>query len=129
MGNLEKIQIKVDTSNGTERIEKITILQLLHHFGVDVKFECKDGYCGVCRCKKPIEGGVKYKEGKDPLGYIEFDDEGNPLDILPCISKIDIKSLKIDKDGIGRITFLVPKESLKQNYQEKLNKSVRKNKI
>ena len=55
--------------------------------------------------KKPVEGGVKYKDGKDPLGYIEFDDEGNPLDILPCISKIDIKSLKVDKDGIGRITF------------------------
>jgi ferredoxin len=36
-----------------------TTLDYLKHQGVDVQYQCLEGYCGACRCKL-IEGEVDY---------------------------------------------------------------------
>ncbi len=54
-----------------------TLLEALEAQNIELAYQCRDGYCGACRCKK-ISGDVKYL--KDPMAWIN-DDE-----ILPCVS-------------------------------------------
>lgn len=65
-----------------------TLLAFLKERTDNVRFQCQDGYCGVCRCK--LESG-SVREIQDPIG---FKDEN---EILPCIS-IPNSDLKIIND-------------------------------
>ena len=60
-----------------------TLLQNLEENSIAVEFQCRDGYCGACKCKL-ISGTVKYTT--DPIAYLR-DDE-----VLLCcaISEQDI---------------------------------------
>lgn len=61
-----------------------TLLESLEAQNIQVPYQCRDGYCGACRCKK-LSGEVTYI--KEPMAWIN-DDE-----ILPCVSipKTDLK--------------------------------------
>ncbi|MCB5187747.1 2Fe-2S ferredoxin-like protein [Methylobacillus caricis] len=52
-----------------------TLLDGLERTGHDVEYQCKSGYCGMCRVKI-LHGDVKYLE--QPLAFVAFDE------ILPC---------------------------------------------
>lgn len=52
-----------------------TVLETLQRNGIDTEFNCKEGFCGVCRTKL-LKGCVEYN--LDPLAFID-DDE-----ILSC---------------------------------------------
>lgn len=70
-----------DPKSGTK------LLDFLKEEKADVKFQCQDGYCGVCRCKM-TKGSVK--EVQESIGY---KDKG---DILPCIS-IPVEDVSLEK--------------------------------
>ncbi|WCZ01230.1 class I ribonucleotide reductase maintenance protein YfaE [Vibrio parahaemolyticus] len=53
------------------------ILDVLDSHNLGAESQCRNGFCGVCRCKL-VSGDVKYVN--EPLAYFE---EG---EILPCIS-------------------------------------------
>jgi|TARA_B110000116_G_C16702828_1_gene520678 ferredoxin len=53
------------------------LLESLEAQNIQVPYQCREGYCGACRCKK-ISGQVTYI--KEPMAWIN-DDE-----ILPCVS-------------------------------------------
>lgn len=55
-----------------------SILSFLESKNVPMKFQCKDGYCGACKCK--IEEG-EVIESDNAMGYTHEDE------ILPCASK------------------------------------------
>lgn len=63
-----------------------TVLDALERNGIEVQFNCREGFCGVCRTKL-LTGNVEYLV--DPLAFID-DDE-----ILSCCttpkSDIEIK--------------------------------------
>lgn len=69
--------------NNRQQIEQLyfqkarTLLESLEAQNLSIPYQCRDGYCGACRCKK-ISGSVAYI--KEPMAWIN-DDE-----ILPCIS-------------------------------------------
>ena len=52
-----------------------TLLESLEAQGVDIQYQCREGYCGSCRVKL-LDGQVHYFE--EPMAFID-DDE-----ILPC---------------------------------------------
>jgi ferredoxin len=131
MSNLQKIDIifklpddEVARKKIITKIESKTLFQLLHKKGVDVPISCAEGFCGDCRCTKPTDGSVRYKDNSNPLAYVNKDDNGIEEQILPCISQIDvhqmIKDGKIGSDGRGTISFLVPEEMLKINSTKTL---------
>ncbi len=66
-----------------------TLLESLEAQKVEIPYQCRDGYCGACRCKK-ITGEVSYL--KEPMAWIN-DDE-----ILPCVS-IPITDLHLKFNG------------------------------
>ena len=69
-----------DNTSGPDRIifkNAQTLLEALEAQQVQVAYQCRDGYCGACRCKK-ITGDVMYL--KEPMAWVN-DDE-----ILPCVS-------------------------------------------
>lgn len=49
----------------------VSILESLEKNDVEVEFQCRDGYCGACRCKL-IRGEVKYI--KDTIAFINEDE-------------------------------------------------------
>lgn len=55
-----------------------SILESLERANVDMNYNCREGYCGVCRTKL-LAGSVEYKI--EPLAFID-DDE-----ILTCCTK------------------------------------------
>lgn len=63
-----------------------TILDTLERENIDADYNCREGFCGVCRTKL-VSGSIDYKV--DPLAFID-DDE-----ILTCCtvptSNIEIK--------------------------------------
>ena len=125
MKDLKEITIKVKV----EEAEKFTIHKLLHRFGVNVPSGCLDGFCGVCRCSKPIDGKTKYKEEKYPIGQVDADENNIPTEILTCISQVDTSdNSTIDKNGDYKLSFLVPKAMLK-NINKPLNVKRKSNKL
>lgn len=54
------------------------ILESLENAGLTPHFHCRDGFCGVCRCKL-VSGDVKYNN--EPLAFIR---QG---EILTCASQ------------------------------------------
>lgn len=65
------------------------LLESLEAQNIQVPYQCRDGYCGACRCKK-VSGEVTYI--KEPMAWIN-DDE-----ILPCVS-IPTSDLKLKLKG------------------------------
>lgn len=70
--NVVKIGYKVAASNSN------TVLDILIQRGIEVEYNCKDGYCGACRCKLK-SGDVKYTQNT-----IAFIHDG---EILTCCTK------------------------------------------
>lgn len=68
--------------------EKLTVLDNLESYDLNIPYQCREGYCGAC-CMKKQSGCVEYV--LEPMAFID-DDE-----ILPCICKsvgdIDIKDI------------------------------------
>lgn len=76
--------------NGTFEVpftSEKTILEALENHTIDVHYQCRDGFCGACRCKISDASKIAYKV--DPLAYID-DDE-----FLPCCS-IPLSDIDID---------------------------------
>ena len=65
------------------------LLESLEAQNIQVPYQCREGYCGACRCKK-VSGQVNYI--KEPMAWIN-DDE-----ILPCVS-IPTSNLKLTFRG------------------------------
>jgi ferredoxin len=55
-----------------------TLLENLESQAIQVEFHCRDGHCGVCRCKL-LSGQIDYVS--DPMAYVRQND------ILICCSK------------------------------------------
>lgn len=62
-------QKDIDVSNGE------TLLEALEQHDIQVPYQCREGYCGACRCKL-VSGTVRYLQ--EPLAWVNSDD------ILPC---------------------------------------------
>ncbi|HIF9176347.1 TPA: class I ribonucleotide reductase maintenance protein YfaE [Photobacterium damselae] len=56
----------------------LSILESLENNGVKAEFQCRDGYCGACRCKL-LAGEVSYF--KDTLAFVGQDE------VLICSAK------------------------------------------
>ena len=54
-----------------------TLLNALERKQFQVNFQCREGYCGACRCKL-LEGEVKYLH--EPLAFVRRGE------FLPCCS-------------------------------------------
>ncbi len=66
----DQITIDADTS--------LSILESLERNNIQVEYQCRDGFCGACRCKL-LDGEVSYFKN-----IIAFIGEG---EILPCSAK------------------------------------------
>jgi ferredoxin len=62
-----------------------SVLETLERADIDVHFNCREGFCGVCRTKL-LSGSVEYKV--EPLAFID-DDE-----ILSCCT-VPTSNIKI----------------------------------
>lgn len=60
-------------------LEGESLLDGLERTGHDVEYQCRSGYCGVCRLTL-LEGKVSYDE--PPLAYV------GQSEILPCCCKV-----------------------------------------
>lgn len=74
------MKVHLTRSNLTIEIKEVntSLLDSLEKNNVQVEYQCREGYCGSCRCKL-ISGEVEWV--KDPLAFIGKDD------ILPCCVK------------------------------------------
>jgi len=63
-----------------------TILHSLEQQQQDVSYQCREGYCGACRCKL-ISGRIQYLQ--EPLAFVR---DG---EFLPCCS-IPATDIKIE---------------------------------
>jgi ferredoxin len=55
-----------------------TILETLEKYGLNIRNQCRDGFCGSCRCKL-ISGEVTYRQ--EPIAYTHENE------ILICIAQ------------------------------------------
>lgn len=80
--------MKSITSNSTvfNLLPNESILEGLERTGHEVDYQCRSGYCGMCRVKK-LEGTVEYLE--EPLAFV------SPEEILPCVC-VASSNLKLD---------------------------------
>lgn len=74
------MKVHLTRSNLTIEIKEVntSLLDSLEKNNVQVEYQCREGYCGSCRCKL-ISGEVEWV--KDPLAFMGKDD------ILPCCVK------------------------------------------
>ncbi len=73
---IKKMKISITVDNLTiETSSSESILEALEKNGIYIDSQCREGYCGVCRCKR-ISGEVKY--AKEPIAYI------NDGEVLAC---------------------------------------------
>lgn len=73
--------MKVTADNQSFNLSQdVNLLDALHQNGVDVPYQCKDGYCGTCRMKI-VKGEVTYTE--PPLALL------NQGEILPCCATVN----------------------------------------
>lgn len=63
-----------------------TILHCLEQQQKDISYQCREGYCGACRCKL-INGSIQYLH--EPLAFVR---QG---EFLPCCS-IPVTDIKIE---------------------------------
>ena len=74
---MKKIEIDGKILNYDDK-EDQSILEFLESKNIKMEAECRDGYCGACRCK--LESGT-VETSPDAIGFVA-DDE-----ILICSSK------------------------------------------
>lgn len=74
------MKIHLTRSDLTIEIKQVdtSLLDALEKNDIEVEYQCREGYCGSCRCKL-ISGEVEWV--KDPLAFI------NKGEILPCCVK------------------------------------------
>nr|WP_087020034.1 class I ribonucleotide reductase maintenance protein YfaE [Thaumasiovibrio subtropicus] len=80
--------MKIDINQGEEVVYLDTednLLESLAEQGIDAEAQCKDGFCGSCKCTM-LEGEVEYTQSA--LAFVM------PDEILPCICK-PLTSLKL----------------------------------
>lgn len=71
------MMITVHTQSGVKTIKAVgTVLESLEKAGIQHQNHCREGFCGLCRCK--AKGVVRYRTA--PLGFVRKGE------ILPCIS-------------------------------------------
>ena len=58
--------------------DRLTLLEHLEHNNIPVQYQCREGYCGACRCTLN-SGSVEYLQ--EPLAFIRKGE------ILLCCSK------------------------------------------
>jgi ferredoxin len=73
---MSTITINANTINNDDT--NLTILETLERSGLSLRHQCRDGFCGSCRCKL-ISGEVSYRQ--EPIAYT------NENEILICIAK------------------------------------------
>ncbi|TAA47048.1 class I ribonucleotide reductase maintenance protein YfaE [Corallincola spongiicola] len=69
------VQLESPEISVTQAAEGYTLLEQLEAEGVEVPYQCREGYCGRCRTKK-VSGEVAYTSA--PLAWV------NPGEVLPC---------------------------------------------
>lgn len=87
---MEKPLFSLEIETSQQQIEQLhfrnahNLLESLEAQDLQVPYQCRDGYCGACRCKK-LAGEVSYI--KEPMAWL------NEGEILPCVSipKSDLK--------------------------------------
>lgn len=67
--------------------EKDNLLESLEKAGVQIDYQCRNGYCGACRTVVR-NGEVAYQ--KQPLAYI------SPTEILPCCCSVKSENLELE---------------------------------
>uniref|UniRef100_A0AAU8L0N6 Ferredoxin n=1 Tax=Pantoea phage Survivor TaxID=3232176 RepID=A0AAU8L0N6_9CAUD len=74
------MKIHLTRSDLTIEIKEIntSLLDVLEENNIQVEYQCREGYCGSCRCKL-ISGEVEWV--KDPLAFM------GKGEILPCCVK------------------------------------------
>lgn len=65
---------------------KKCLLEALEQQQFDVEYQCREGYCGACRCKL-LSGSVRYLN--EPLAFVRKGE------FLPCCS-IPVTDIEID---------------------------------
>lgn len=63
-----------------------TLLEALERNKLEINFQCREGYCGACRCKL-ISGDVSYIN--EPLAFVRKGE------FLPCCS-IPVTNIEIE---------------------------------
>jgi len=69
----------ITTDRQFELLKGETLLDALERTGHDVEYQCRSGYCGMCRLTL-LSGEVSYAE--PPLAFV------GPSEILPCCCKV-----------------------------------------
>ncbi len=80
--------IKVDINQGEEVVyldASDNLLTSLAQQGIEAEAQCKDGFCGSCKCTL-VEGEVEYTQAS--LAFTM------PNEVLPCICK-PVSNLKL----------------------------------
>jgi ferredoxin len=95
-----------------DRAESVTMLQLLLKVGVEVYYQCKEGYCNSCSCDRPKGGAVKSIEGSIDYGIVDADE------MLTCVSIIDKDKMELDPQGNYQLLFNVPVEKMKPTLRK-----------
>lgn len=67
------------TDRSFEMLKGESLLDALERTGHEVEYQCRSGYCGVCRLTL-LSGRVSYPE--PPLAFV------GPSEILPCCCKV-----------------------------------------
>jgi len=116
----DKIAVKIILDPDNEKIDNISLLQILNKSGMNIPFHCIDGYCGTCKVGKPLQDNSKVKEGKDTIAFFDESKE-----MLPCVTVLDRNKSEINKDGFFELKFLLPKEYM----GSKLEGRVKENEI
>ena len=70
-------KIKINSKVIETKSINTSVLEIVESAGIKLRYQCRDGYCGSCRCKLK-SGQIKYMQ--EPLAYVD-DDE-----ILVCIA-------------------------------------------
>ena len=73
-------QVKISNTDQTlqYKSDRYTLLEFLETHNIAVQYQCREGYCGACRCKLN-SGEIEYQQ--EPLAFIR------PGEILLCCSK------------------------------------------
>lgn len=84
-------QIQLDTGQTIECTAQTTLLEAMRSSGLDVRKACRNGVCGLCRCRV-VSGEFTY-HWKEPHGLWQKDIQQGY--ILPCIAYA-VSDLELD---------------------------------
>lgn len=96
-------KLSVEYTSGEKQVadvlldEDINLLQQMHDAGLPVRKACRNGGCGVCRCRLS-SGQVSYRQ-REPFALWE-QDKADGI-ILPCIA-FAVSDLELDQLSFDR---------------------------